>query len=179
MRPAPCLTDTPPVVGTFAGLGPLRQQIKASKRDSEAGGLNSCGLRGTSPQLAAELSDAPQGGAVLILYPNKGHQERHQGAEEDTQQRAPSSEDTAARVTPQRPSSHDDSGVNPPSCGGGGWTSPHACVHPSRGRRRSSQWSKHTISMTKPRGHQHKQIRSSQPTFSLRFGGKAPVRFKS
>lgn len=90
--------------------------------------MNSCRLRGASPQLAAELSDAPPGGAVLVLYPNEGHQERHQRAEEDTQQRAPSSEDAAARVTPQRHSCHDDSGVSPPSFGG---ASPHMCVHPT------------------------------------------------
>lgn len=103
------------LVCTFARLGPLRQQIKGSEGGSEAGGLYRWRLMGASPQLAAELSDALQGGTAPVLHPDQGHQEDHQGAEEDTQQRAPSSEDTAAGVTPHRHSSHDDSGLNAPS----------------------------------------------------------------
>lgn len=106
---------SPLAVCTFARLGPLRQQIKGSKRDSEAGGLHSRRRLKASPQLAAELSDALQGGAALVLHPHQGHQEGHQRAEDDTQQRAPSSEDTAAGVTPHRHSSHDVSRLNSPS----------------------------------------------------------------
>ncbi len=113
------------LVRTFARLGPLRQYIKGSKGDSEARGLHSWRWRRASPQLAADLSDALQGGAALVPHPHQRHQEGHQRTEEDTQQRAPSSEDTAAGVTPHRQSSHDDSMLNPPSSS---TAVPHVCA---------------------------------------------------
>lgn len=151
---------------TFAGLGPMGQQIKASEGNSQAGGLNSWSWRGPFPQLAAQLGDATQGGAVLVLDPHQGHQERHQGAEEDAQQRAPSPEDAAAGVTPQRRSSHDDSGVNAPSFGG---TSPHVCIHPNRSRRRASPRRKHTIMMDTNTADKHTSVTRHFPPKNTRL----------
>lgn len=105
------------VVCTFGGFGPLRQQVKASEGNREAGGLHSWRLLGTSPQLTAELGDAAQGGTVLVVHPEQGHQEGHERAEDDAQQRGPSSQEAPAGVTAQRHSRHDGSASNPPSSG--------------------------------------------------------------
>ena len=126
---APFTTYGNRLVCTFAGLGPQRQHIKRSEGHSEAGGLHSWRLLGASPQVAAELSEALQGGAALVLHPDSGQQDGHQGAEEDTQQRAPSSEEATAGVTPRRHSSHDDPRSNPPSSGD---TVPHVYPPPAR-----------------------------------------------
>lgn len=104
-------------VCTFAWFGPLRQQIKGSEGDSEAGGLHRWGLLVASPQLAAEMGYTLQGGAALVLHPDQRHQDGHQRADEDTKQRAPSSEDTAGGVTPLCHGSHDNLRLNPPSSG--------------------------------------------------------------
>lgn len=65
------------VFGTFARLGPQRQNIQGREGDGEAGGLHSWRLRRASPQLAAELREAPQGGAAAVLLPHQGHQDGH------------------------------------------------------------------------------------------------------
>lgn len=117
MYPTSSLLNCGLPVCTFARLGPLRQQIKGSEGDGEAGGLHRWGLMVASPQVAAELSHALQGGAALVLHPDQWHQDGHERADEDTKQRAPSSEDTAGGVTPLCNGSHDDLRLNPPSSG--------------------------------------------------------------
>lgn len=114
---------------TFARLGPLRQEVKGSKGKSEACRLHGWRLLRASPQVAPDLRDALQSGAVLVLHPNQGDQEGHERPEEDTQQRAPSSDDTSAGITPHRHSRHDDSRSNCPSSSSD--TVPHMHTQPS------------------------------------------------
>lgn len=112
-----CKISEPHYIYTYARLGPLRQQIKGSERDSEAGGLHSWRLPRPSPQQTSKLSYTLQASAALVLHSNQGQQEGHQRAEKDAQQRAPSSENTAAGVAPHRYSSHNGPELNPPYSG--------------------------------------------------------------
>lgn len=101
-------------VGTFARLGPRKKQVEARERNSEAGGLYSWGLLGAPPQSAAKLCDGIQGATAFLLHSDQGRQQGHQRAQEDTQKRAPSSEETVASVSPRRHNRHGNFGLNPP-----------------------------------------------------------------